>query len=129
QAWASWAGALLFWSAALVLATVRGVGAGYLALHWVWAPAAAVIAALALPRGSRWPRARLALLFASLIPGAVVTIELGVLFLTYFLPITGIIASPQPFDAPVAALVGIVAAAVGVFACAAVQGAGAGGFG
>jgi len=115
QALVASAGALVFWSLWLALTAVRGVGAGYLALHWVWPAALAMIAAVLFPR---W-RAVLAL--ASLIPGAVVTIELGVLFLTYFLPITGIIPAPRPFDAPVAALVGIVVAAVAPLACASVH--------
>jgi len=74
-----------------------------------------------------FPRARPALALLSLVPGAAVTIELGVLFLNYFLPITGTIPAPQPLDLLIAALVGGVAAAVGVLACAAVHHAG--GFG
>lgn len=129
EAWTPWVGGLLFWSVALMFASVRGVGAGYLALHWVWAPAVAMIAGLTLSGVAGASRLRAVLLFAGVLPGAVVTIELGVLFLTYFLPITGIIAAPQPFDPVVAALVGIVAAAVGVSACAVIHGIRAGGFG
>jgi len=106
----AWAGALLFWSICLALATARNLGAGYLALHWVWAGAAGMIAALS------FPRARLALALAGVLPGAIVTIEVAVLFLNYFIPITGIIPAPQPFDVPIAVLVGGVAAAVAVLA-------------
>jgi hypothetical protein len=118
---AVWAGGLLFWSAWLALATVRGVGAGYLALHWVWGAALGMIAALI------FPRARAALAVASLVPGAAMTIELGMLFLNYFVPITGTIPAPQPFDVPVAVLVGATVAAVGVLAWVVVHRAG--GFG
>jgi hypothetical protein len=118
---AAWAGGLVFWSVWLALATVREVGAGYLVLHWVWAAAVGMIASLL------FPRARAALALLSLVPGAVVTIELGVLFLNYFLPITGTIPAPQPFDPLVAALVGGVIAAVCVLACAGLHHAG--GFG
>jgi len=76
---AVWTGALLFWSVWLALATVRGIGAGYLALHWVWPAALATIVA------ARFPRTGRVLFVAAVIPGAVVTVELGMLFLTYFL--------------------------------------------
>lgn len=118
---AAWAGGLLFWSAWLALATLRDVGAGYVALHWVWGAAFGMMAAL------RFPRARAVLAVVSVLPGAVVTIELGVLFLSYFVPITGVLLAPRPLDPLVAALVGAVVAAVGVLTCAAVHQAG--GFG
>ncbi|HLK92365.1 MAG TPA: M20/M25/M40 family metallo-hydrolase [Polyangia bacterium] len=114
----AWAGALLFWSAVLALAAARNVGAGYLALHWVWAGAAGMIGSLL------FPRARRALALASVVPGATVTIELAVLFLGYFIPISGIIPAPQPFDLPIAVLAGGVAAVVFVMASVAVQHAG-----
>jgi hypothetical protein len=121
HAFAAWAGGLIFWSAWLAVATLRGVGVGYIPLHWVWATAAGMIASL------RFPRARSILALLSVVPGAVVTVELGVLFLSYFLPITGTIPAPQPFDVPVALLAGGVAVAVAVLAAAVVHGVG--GFG
>jgi len=121
HAFAAWAGALLFWSIWLVLATVRQIGAGYLALHWVWPIATGMIGALL------FPRARTVLALASLVPGAVMLLELALLFVTYFIPITGIMLAPQPFDPMIAVLVGSVAALVGVGACAILQRSG--GFG
>jgi hypothetical protein len=121
HAFAVWAGGLLFWSAWLALATVREVAAGYLALQWVWSAALGMIGALL------FPRARAVLALASLVPGAAVTIELGVLFLNYFVPITGTITAPQPFDAAIAVLAGSTVAAVGVLAWVVVHRAG--GFG
>jgi hypothetical protein len=118
HAYSAWAGGLLFWAVWLALAAARDVGVGYLALHWVWPPAAAMLASL------YFPRARTALALVSLLPGAALTIELGMLFLSYFVPIVGIMPAPQPFDAPIAVMAGAVAVAVGVLACAAVQRAG-----
>jgi hypothetical protein len=118
HAFAAWAAGLLFWSAWLAAATVRGVGAGYIPLHWVWAAAAGMMTSLI------FPRARTFLVLVSLVPGALVTIELGVLFLNYFLPISGTMPAPQPLDAPVAVLVGGVTVAVGVLASAVVHHAG-----
>jgi hypothetical protein len=118
HAYSAWAGALLFWAVWLALATARHVGAGYLALHWVWPAAVAMIASF------YFPRARTALALASLIPGAAVTLELGMLFLSYFIPIVGIIPAPQPFDVSIAVMAGAVAVAVAVLACAAVHRAG-----
>jgi len=112
HAFAAWAGALLFWSVWLVLATVKQIGAGYLALHWVWPLAVGMIGALL------FPRARTALALASLVPGAVMLLELAFLFVTYFIPITGIMLAPQPFDPMIAVLVGASAALVGVAAFA-----------
>jgi len=127
----AWAGGLLFWSLWLALATVGQIGAGYLALWWVAGGSLGLVAPLIFPDSAHVPataeappparavsRARAALAILGLAPGAVVTIELVVLFLKYFVPITGLLPSPVPLDFLIAALVGGGVAAVGALALA-----------
>jgi hypothetical protein len=54
----------------------------------------------------------------SVVPGAIVTIELAFLFLKYFVPIAGMLPAPMPLDPLIAALVGMAVVAVGALAFA-----------
>jgi hypothetical protein len=100
------AGALLFWSLLLALATAKDVGAGYLALFWVGGGTLALLAWLRAPR--KW---QLALALACLIPALVLTLEIAVGFLSYFVPITGMLGQGL-IDVVLAALVAAVVAAL-----------------
>jgi hypothetical protein len=112
------AGGLLFWSAALIASAAGGVAAGYLALHWVLGGALGVLASL------RFPRARLLCMLAGLLPGTIVTGELALLFLKYFVPTAGMLPTPVPLDFLIAALVGLTVVALAILALAVVAAGG-----
>jgi hypothetical protein len=100
QVRAALVGALLLWCLLLALAAVTGIGAGYLALWWT------VGGALALLLSVRAPRLPVAVSLACLAPAIVLTAELAVLFLSYFIPITGMLGLGA-IDPMIAALVAL----------------------
>jgi hypothetical protein len=113
---AALAGALLFWSILLAVATAKGIGAGYLALFWVAG------GALALVVTTRAPRMQLAATLACA-PALLLTVELAVFFLSYFMPIAGLLGLGT-IDVMVAALVGLPVVMIATVALPALQGTG-----
>ena len=113
------AGGLLFWSALLALATIKSIGAGYIALVWVAGGSLALLVPMLTPRA---PRAlTLAFTLAGMVPGMVVTLELAVLFLAYFIPITGLMGMGA-VDLIIAALIAVALVAAVALPLATVQG-------
>jgi len=106
----AWLGAILFWAFWLLLATLGGVSAGYVAFSWV---AGGV---LGLLLAGAWPRARLAAVFLALLPGAVVTLEMAFLLVANIVPMAGLTPPAVPADLAVAVLVGFSTGLVGVVA-------------
>ena len=109
QVRAALAGGVLFWSLLLALTAANNVGAGYLALFWVGGGTLALLVWL------HAPRLHLAIALACLTPAILLTLQIAVGFLSYFIPITGMLAV-GPIDVMMAALVAAVVAAVATLA-------------
>ena len=107
---AAWAGGLWLWSLLLALATIEGVGSGYLAFHWVWA------GVIALALTARFPRAGLLSGLLGIVPGAIVTVELASLLIANLVPMTGLYPAEVPSDIMVAVLVSMSTGLVGIVA-------------
>ena len=106
---AALAGGVLFWSLLLALTAANNVGAGYLALFWVGGGTLALLAWL------RAPRLQLAIALGCLTPAILLTLQLAVGFLSYFIPITGMLGA-GPIDVVIAALVAAVVATIATLA-------------
>ena len=106
----AWLGSILFWAFWLLLATLGGVGAGYVACYWVAG------GTLGLLLASAWPRARLLAMFLALLPGAVVTLEMAALVVANIVPMAGLTPPEAPADLAVAMLVGLSTCLLGVVA-------------
>ncbi|KFA88629.1 M28 family peptidase [Archangium violaceum] len=98
---AGWAGGVVGWAALLALATVFGVGSGYLAL---WAVA---WGAAALLLGTWLPRYRSAIQAIAFAPPALLLAEAASDVLRVFIPVAGRIPLAIPFDPILAALVAL----------------------
>ena len=103
-----WMGGLLFWAFGLLVATLGGAGAGYLAFYWVAGGSVGLLVA------SLFPRARLAGALLGLVPGAIVTIEVTTLIVIGIVPMAGMAPSYVPTDMVIAVLVGLATGLVGV---------------
>lgn len=101
---------LVFWAFWLLLATLGGAGAGYLAFYWVAGGALGLLAAIL------HPRARLAGAILGLIPGAIVTIETATMLSVNIASMSGMVPASMPADMVVIVLVGLATALVGVVA-------------
>ena len=108
----AWMGSTLLWALLLLLATLAGVGMGYIPLYWVAGGTAGLLIA------TSFSRARLAGMLLALLPGAVVTIEVAVLIVANIVPMSGIVPPQAPADLAIALLVGLSAGLVGVVAFA-----------
>ncbi|MBN2573070.1 MAG: M20/M25/M40 family metallo-hydrolase [Deltaproteobacteria bacterium] len=106
----TWMGGLLFWAFWLLLATVGGVGMGYVPLWWVAGGTAGLLLAGALPR------LRLLGMLLALLPGAVVTVEIATLIVASIVPMAGLTPPEAPTDLVIAALVGLATCLVAVVA-------------
>jgi hypothetical protein len=106
----AWLGGMLFWAFWLLLATLGGVGAGYIAFYWVAGGALGLLLAAA------WPRARLVAVFLALLPGAIVTLEMATLIVANIVPMAGLMPPEAPGDLAIAVLVGLATCLVGVVA-------------
>jgi hypothetical protein len=94
-------GSLLFWAFWLLLATIGGVGMGYVPLYWVAGGTAGLLLAGA------YPRARLLGMLLALAPGAIVTIELATLIVVNIVPMAGLMPPEAPTDLVIPVLVGL----------------------
>jgi hypothetical protein len=103
----AWTGSLLFWAFWLLLATLAGAGAGYLAFYWVAGGALGLML---------YPRARLAGAILGLLPGAIVTIETATMLCMNIAPMSGMVPASVPADLVIIVLCGISTALVGVVA-------------
>ena len=106
----AWMGSLVFWAFWLLLATLGGAGAGYLAFYWVAGGALGLLAAIL------HPRAHLAGAILGLIPGAIVTIETATILSVNIAPMSGMVPASVPADMVIIVLVGLATALVGVVA-------------
>ena len=106
----AWMGSLVFWAFWLLLATLGGTGAGYLAFYWVAGGALGLLAAIL------YPRARLAGAILGLIPGAIMTIETATMVTVNIAPMAGMVPASVPADMVVIVLVALSTALVGVVA-------------
>ena len=97
----AWMGSLVFWAFWLLLATVRGVGAGYLPLYWVAGGSLGLLVA------RRFSRARLAAALLGLVLGAVPTIEIATMFVVNIVPMSGLVPAKVPADMVIVALVAL----------------------
>jgi hypothetical protein len=103
----AWLSGLVGFAALLVALSWCEIGSAYLALWWTLPLALGLIGARVLPARRR------VILLAACVPGALTTIQVGSLLLKMFVPVSGRMPLPIPFDPIVAALV-----AVPTLACA-----------
>jgi hypothetical protein len=101
QSTAAWAGSLVVWSAVLIVVTVRGGGAGYLAL-WSVLPSA-----IGLALAIQWPRLRPWCQALAFVPAAVLTLQMASLFVGMMPYAAGQIPVPISFDPIFAAVVAL----------------------
>lgn len=116
-----WAGSLVLWSVTLMAGTLASVGAAYVALWWVLPSALGLVFAVMRPDWRGW-----ACLLA-FVPGAILTVQVGALFVGMMPYAAGQIALPVSFDPIVAALVALpttACLAVGVIALYSARGLG-----
>jgi hypothetical protein len=106
----AWMGGILFWAFWLLLATIAGVGIGYVPLFWVAGGAAGLLVAGA------YPRFRLVGMLLALVPGAVVTLENATLIVANIVPMAGLMPADVPTDLVIAVLAGLLACLVFVVA-------------
>lgn len=112
-AYSIWAGSLVLWSVALMTGTLASVGAAYLALWWVLPSSLGLIVAVKRPA---WRGTACLMAF---VPGAILTVQVGALFVGMMPYAAGQMTLPVSFDPIVAALVALPTAAclaVGVIA-------------
>jgi peptidase M28-like protein len=98
---AIWAGSLALWSLALLLGTAMSVSATYVAQWWVLPGALGLLLAIARPG---WRAAACVLAF---VPGAILTVQVGSLFVGMMPYAAGEMALPVSFDPIIAALVAL----------------------
>jgi hypothetical protein len=106
----AWMGGLAFWAFWLLLATLRGAGAGYLPLYWVAGGSLGLLVA------SRFSRARLAAALLGLVIGAIPTIEVATLFVVNIAPMSAMVPAAVPADMVIVVLVALSTALVGAVA-------------
>ena len=106
----AWMGGLLFWAFWLLVATIGGAGAGYVAFYWVAGGTVGLLVSILCPP------ARLAGALFGLIPGAIVTIEVATMVVASIVPMAGMTPSNVPTDMVIAVLVALATGLVGVVA-------------
>jgi len=106
----TWMGGILFWACWLLLATIGGVGTGYVALYWVAGGTAGVLLAGA------YPRLRLLGMLLALVPGAAVTVEIATFVVVNIIPMVGLMPPAAPADLFIPILVGLATCLVSVVA-------------
>ena len=106
----AWMGGLLFWAFWLLVATIGGAGAGYIAFYWVAGGTVGLLVSILCPP------ARLAGALFGLIPGAIVTIEVATMVVASIVPMAGMTPSNVPTDMVIAVLVALATGLVGVVA-------------
>lgn len=104
----AWMGGVVFWGGLLLLATLKGIGAGYIALSWVLG---GVVGALV---GTFAPRARWLGALIGLVPGALVTTELACWTTVNFVPMVGMFPVSVPVDGVVVGFVAAVTGLIGI---------------
>ncbi len=104
----AWMGSLSFWAFWLLLATVRGAGAGYLALFWVAG------GCIGLYLAKCFPRARFAAALLGSALGAVPTVEAATMVVVNVAPMSGLVPAKVPADMVLVVLVALSTALVGV---------------
>jgi hypothetical protein len=126
QALTLWAGGLVVWSLLQGVLVALGAVAVYFATWWL------LPGALGLAAACGWPRWRTALAWAAFIPGALITVQSGLLLVELFVPIAGRSGAAMPFDPVIALLVALIvtlAALTGLPALYPVRGVGRGAWG
>lgn len=118
----AWAGAAILAALPLVILAILGFGAAYLWLWWTVPLTLGLVVASLLPERWWWPA-----FAAAFVPGLLLMLQAGTLFLKLFIPVSGRFPLPFPFDPIIAGIVAVVALAIAVPAFVAAHRAG--GFG
>ena len=92
---------LLVWGILVLVGTLARVGSTYLALAWLLPGSVGLLFAM------RWPRRLGLAVWGSSLPGLVLTLSATRVVLALFVPVSGRLALPVPFDLVLAALVAV----------------------
>ncbi|MBN1204938.1 MAG: M28 family peptidase [Myxococcaceae bacterium] len=115
RALALWAGGLAVWMLLQALLVLVDAFIAYLASWWL------LPGALGLAAASLWPRWRAVLAWAAFVPGALITVQSGVLLLELFIPVAGRSGPDIPFDPVIALLVALIVTTAAVTGLPALQ--------